>query len=564
MPAISSKGIGWFLAGFAGGALVALAVIFGARALFATDEPPTAFDPPRLVEETSTAGIQHTYDGEFLFFVGGGVAVFDCDDDGRPDLYLAGGTNPASLFRNESTVGGALQFAPLPSPATDLTEVTGAYPLDIDGDGHLDLAVLRVGENVLLRGLGECRFERANEAWAFDGGDAWTAAFSAKWEGAAALPTLAFGNYLALDEENQPEFACEDGLLLRPDGNRGYPVASPLSPGWCTLSILFSDWDRSGRTDLRMANDRHYYRDGEEQLWRIAPGETPHLYTHDEGWRRLQIWGMGLASHDLTGDGLPEVLIASQGDNKLQTLEDATVGPSYQDIAIRRGVTAHRPFMGDNTLPSTAWHPEFQDVNNDGFIDLFISKGNVEAMAEYTAEDPSNLFLGQPDGTFVESARAAGLLSFGRSRGAALADFNLDGMLDLVEVNRRENVRVWRNVGWGEAVSPAAMGNWVAVRLEQPGPNPDAIGSWIEVKVHGRTTLRELTIGGGHAGGQIGWTHFGLGYADSAEMRVQWPDGTTGPWQRLEANAFVIIDRETPEPSVWSPAEGLAAAQEGL
>ncbi len=79
----------------------------------------------------------------------------------------------------------------------------GAYPIDIDGDGLTDLAVLRDGENVLLRGLGDCRFERANEAWGFDGGDAWTAAFSATWEGSAALPTLAFGNYL--DLANDPD-----------------------------------------------------------------------------------------------------------------------------------------------------------------------------------------------------------------------------------------------------------------------------------------------------------------------------------------------------------------------
>ncbi len=226
----SRRAIGWFSIGLVGGAAVALAGVFTARALLAADEPPAALEAPHFVEETATSGIEHTYDGDFLFFVGGGVAVFDCDDDGRPDLYLAGGANPASLFRNESTVGGALQFTRLSDPATDLTEVTGAYPLDIDGDGHLDLAVLRLGENVLLRGLGECRFERANEAWAFDGGDAWTVGFSAKWEGTEPLPTLAFGNYLSLDEQNQPTGACEDSLLLRPDGDAWLPRGlSPLS-----------------------------------------------------------------------------------------------------------------------------------------------------------------------------------------------------------------------------------------------------------------------------------------------------------------------------------------------
>ena len=61
------------------------------------------------------------------------------------------------------------------------------------------------------------------------------------------------------------------------DGVRGR--RSRCRPGWCTLSMLFSDWDRSGRRDLRVSNDRHYYRDGEEQLWRIEPGQPPRAYT---------------------------------------------------------------------------------------------------------------------------------------------------------------------------------------------------------------------------------------------------------------------------------------------
>ena len=78
-------------------------------------------------------------------------------------------------------------------------------------------------------------------------------------------------------------------------------------------------------------------------------------------------------------------------------------------MALEAGVTAHRPYAGDTTLPSTAWHAEFEDVNADAFVDLFVAKGNVEAQPEYAARDPSNLLLGQPDGTFVESAEAAGI-----------------------------------------------------------------------------------------------------------------------------------------------------------
>ncbi|MCP4221712.1 MAG: VCBS repeat-containing protein, partial [Actinomycetia bacterium] len=206
-------------------------------------------------------------------------------------------------------------------------------------------------------------------------------------------------------------------------------------------------------------------------------GTSPHLYTREEGWKKVQIWGMGIASFDVTGDGIPEVFLTSQGDNKLQTLANGAAQPAYEDIAILRGVTAHRPFAGDEILPSTAWHPEFQDVNNDGFIDLYISKGNVEGQPDLADKDPNNLLLGQPDGTFIESAATAGVMNFGRTRGAALVDLNLDGMLDIVEVNRRETIKLWRSVGWGDGNQPASMDDWIAIQLDQPGPNRDAIGS---------------------------------------------------------------------------------------
>jgi hypothetical protein len=499
---------------------------------------------PNFVDETAQSGIDQVYSGDALFSVGGGVAAFDCNGDDKPELYIAGGSQPAGLYRNDSPPGGALKFTRLADPATDLSGVNGAYPIDIDGDGWVDLAVLRNGESVLLRGLGDCRFERANEAWSFDGGNAWTAAFSAAWSGADRLPTLALGHYLGLDAAGRATSDCADNALLRPNPEgTGFAPPSALAPGYCALSMLFSDWDRSGRRDLRITNDRHYYTAGQDQLWRIA-GVAPRLYTDADGWVLMQIWGMGIASYDVTGDGYPDVFLTSQGDNKLQTLTSGPEHPTFRDIALKRGVTAAQPFTGGDVLPSTAWHAEFQDVNNDGLIDLFVAKGNVSTMAEYAHRDPSNLLLGQPDGTFKEAADSAGILNFGRGRGAALADFNRDGLLDLVEVNYGDPARVWRNVGAGDAAQPAPMGNWLALRPTQPGPNRDAIGAWIEVQLPDTTTLRrELTIGGGHSGGQLGWTHFGLGAADAAEVRVQWPDGALGPWQHVRANQFVQLDR---------------------
>jgi hypothetical protein len=518
--------------------------------------PTTASGAPHFVEEAVQAGLDHRYEGDFRFAVGGGVAALDCDEDGKPDLYLAGGSQPATLYRNVGLIGGPLRFERLADPAIELAGVTGAYPIDIDGDGRVDLVVLRAGETVLLRGLGDCRFERANERWSVAGGDALASAFSATWEGSATLPTLAFGSYLGLDAAGQPTSTCGENTLVRPDpaGTRyGAPII--LSPGYCALSMLFSSWDHSGRRDLRVSNDREFYDavNGQEQLWRVQPGAAPRLYTDADGWVALQIEGMGIASYDLTNDGYPEVFLTSQGPNRLQTLLAGASQPSYRDIGLKRGVYAETPFAGGDPLPSTAWHPEFADVNNDGFIDLFISKGNVDAQPGHATKDPSNLLIGRPDGTFVEGADAAGILDYARGRGAALVDFNLDGQLDLVQVDYHDRVQLWRNVGSGTAARPEAMGHWIGLRLVQPAPDGDAIGAWVEVRVGDLTLRRELSVGGGHAGGQLGWIHFGLGPATAAEVRVQWPDGVLGPWQHVAADGFVVIERGAAEPRRWVP-----------
>jgi hypothetical protein len=234
-------------------------------------------------------------------------------------------------------------------------------------------------------------------------------------------------------------------------------------------------------------------------------------------------------------------------------LEPGASGPSYTDIAFAKGVNANRPFLADAVLPSTAWHPEFADVNNDGLLDLYISKGNVEAQPDFAVEDPSDLFLGQSDGTFVEAAQEAGLMSLGRSRGAAIADFNLDGLVDIVEVDLHEPVKLWRNAGAGDARSPLPMGNWIAVDLEQPSANRDAIGAWVSVRFGDQTIEREVTIGGGHASGELGWLHFGIGDVSSAEVRVEWSDGETGPWMKVAAGTFATISRGVDEPAVWNP-----------
>jgi hypothetical protein len=301
--------------------------------------------------------------------------------------------------------------------------------------------------------------------------------------------------------------------------------------------MLFSDWDRSGVPTLRISNDREYYKGGQEQLWRLEPNLPPRLYAAEDGWKPLRIWGMGIASYDLNFDGFPEYFLTSMADNKLQSLsgpESHGPKPTYADIAFAKGVTAHRPYAGGDLRPSTAWHAQFEDVNNDGLVDLFVAKGNVAEMPDFAQKDPSNLLLQTGAGKFEEVGERAGVVNFYRARGAALTDLNLDGLLDLVIVNRWDRARLWRN-------NSRNAGRWIELRLQQPGPNRDAIGAWLEVRSGSKVMRREITAGGGHASGQNGWWHFGLADAREAEVRVIWPDGAVSPWLRANSDRFYIF-----------------------
>ncbi|MCB1461277.1 MAG: CRTAC1 family protein [Nitratireductor sp.] len=535
--------------------------------------PPPPMDIPYMHEEAMAAGIDHAYRGGWEFFVGGGVASFDCNGDRRPDLFLAGGTEPAALYVNRSPTGGALKFEQKDTglPQRDLTNVSGAYPIDIDNDGHLDLVVLRVGENRILKGGPDCTFTQANRLLSFDGGRAWTTAFAAEFEQGMPFPTLAFGNYVDRAAPGSPWGTCHDNDLFRPqkrelteDGKAAMPAYSErtaLSPGYCALSILFTDWHRSGTPDLRITNDRQYYRGGEEQLWRVEPGRPPRLFTRSEGWRSVQIWGMGIAEADLDADGYPEYALTSMGDTKMQTLdEDAEEGrPVYRDIAFEHGATAHRPYAGNDLRPSTGWHAGFEDFNNDGKLDLFIAKGNVEQMPEFAAFDPDNLLLGGLGGKFTEAGHLAGIDLPTRGRGAALADFNMDGMVDLLVVNREHNVSLFRNLGAKsdpQSSDPSRarpMGNWLEIELAQKNVNLDAIGATISVKTGNTTRVRKVQVGGGHASGHLGFVHVGLGVSERAEIRVHWPDGTWSAPYRVFANNFVRIERGSERARYWLP-----------
>jgi len=168
-------------------------------------------------------------------------------------------------------------------------------------------------------------------------------------------------------------------------------------------------------------------------------------------------------------------------------------------------------------------------------------------MQDFAEKDPSNLLMQKSDGKFVEMGEVAGIVSFAQARGAALADFNLDGAIDILVVNRKRPARIWRNDtqnighfhrGQGERGRPESRRNR---RLDR-GP------------LRRSRPAARAPIGGGHAGGQLTWAHFGLGADRQADVRVLCRDGEAGEWQKGRRRRFLFLERGR-APERWTPKE---------
>jgi hypothetical protein len=331
----------------------------------ARPRPAFTADVPTLHEEAASAGIDQSYTGGWEFFRRRGCGEFRCNGDRSSRSAdcrrsLAGGKVLRQRKRNRRPAGLQADANRIEAGRSD--RVLGAYPLDIDNDRHTDLVLLRLGRNLVLKGGPDCRFEKANRNFSIDGGGRGRPACRQYGKRATAFRPSRSAIMSTARHRERPFGTCEPNQLLRPGTGRSrlFGCQEAAEPGHCALSMLFTDWNRSGSpisgspmTGNITAVDRNSFG--------ICQGRPPRLYTASQGWQRLTVWGMGIAETDFDADGLPEYALTSMGDTKLQKLDEEAGEdrPTYRDIAFELGATAHRPYAGGDSKPSTGWHSEF-------------------------------------------------------------------------------------------------------------------------------------------------------------------------------------------------------------
>ena len=504
---------------------------------------PAADDSPEIffTEVTDEAGIdfRHSFGDEDLSNIvegtGPGVAFLDYNGDRLPDLYFLNGAWHPEISDNRSRalrgrLANALYRNNGDGTFTDVTVSAGvgdrgygmgAAAADYDGDGDVDLYVLNYGPNVLYRNDGDGGFTDVTREAGLEE-PLWSV--SAPWldyDGDGDLD-LYVANYLEYDAGAFRDFYAAQAYpgplayegqpdhLYRNNGDGTFTdvtvEAGVLAADGRAMSAVAVDLDLDGDQDVYVANDAMssamWLNDGQG---RFSDQAAPQGLAFGEGGQGAS--SMGPAVGDVDRNGLLDVWIPDMGYGTLLSQREEGL---FEDVTAQANLTV---ICGQYT----GWGSGLVDFDNDSHLDLFVANGNAHHL--YTEEDV--LARNDGRGRFVDVARSAGAYFRAKyvGRGAAFADYDNDGDIDLVVANLGDRPRLLRN-------DSENRNHWLEVVPLLPNGRTLALGARVTVTAGGRPSILPVHAVSGYLSANDPRAHVGLGSATRAEsVEIRWPDG---------------------------------------
>ena len=530
---------------------------------------PASVPTPKFVDVAKDIGITipHISSAEKRYIVesiSGGAGLIDCDNDGKLDIitvngstverYKAGGDPMITLYHQEDGV----KFADITKSA-GLTRKgwgMGVAVADYDNDGLPDIYVTGYGGNALYRNLGNCKFEDVTDKAGVAAGGFSTGAAWADYDRDGRVD-LFVSRYVHFDMTRLPDFGKNEkncsfkgipvqcgpwGMLGETDllfHNRGDGTFEEVSKKagiddpdkYYGLGAVWGDYDNDGWPDLYVANDsgpNYLYHNKHDGTFEDV-GMLSGVALSGEG---LQQGSMGVDWGDYRHEGRLSLFVTNFTEQP-DTLYHNAGAQGFADVS-------YAAKLARATYEWVGWGTGFIDIDNDGWLDLFIANGHVYPQMDLVKgappyHQPLQLFRNRRDGTFEDISSVLAEIPAASRRGVAFGDLNNDGKVDMITVNVGEPPTVLLN-------QSETKNHRVLFRLIGTKSNKMAVGARVTVKAGSLAQIAEVRAGGSYLSQNDPRLHFGLGDSGTMDtIEIRWPNGQVEQLRNLPADFIYTI-----------------------
>ena len=502
--------------------------------------------------------------------MGGGVALFDYDNDERLDIFFVNGAwigdpmpSDKKPDKSDSKYWNRLYHQKPDGTFADVTEAAGLTGMpqniytmgiavgDFDNDGFEDIYVTGYGGNILYHNDGDGTFsDVTTRAGVAAGGWSSSAGF-VDYDNDGKLD-LFVGRYVDWNFQNNrycgqkrpggrsychpDNFKGVTNVLYRNNGDGTFrdvsEKAGVANPDGKTLGVSFADFDGDGWIDIYVANDSvpcflyRNNRDGTLTDVSLAAGAA----LNEDG---KTFAGMGTDFSDFDNDGWPDIIVTDLSNERYMLFRNNRDG-TFTDLTTRSG-------LGNETLAYSGWSTRFFDFDNDGWKDLFVAQGHVMDTIQATA---SNLRYLQPplmlrnrEGRFTKVNAGSIFQSEWAGRGAAFGDIDNDGDIDIVVANVNQKAYILRNDGGNRRA-------WLGIETTGGRSNRDGLGCRVKV-VSASGVAQHYTVNTavGYQSASDKRLIIGLDENQSARLvEIHWPGGAVQKLENVKSRQMLKVN----------------------